>query len=66
MEIISTTKEEGEETQSEQAKSDCSLAGEKKEKKHFFKIDSSDKDRGDINVTQTIVISDNTAIVVVL
>jgi len=51
-----------EKTQSEQARSECSLAGEEKEEKHFSKIDSSDKVGGDINVTQTSVISDNTAI----
>jgi len=55
-------KEEEEKTQSKQAKSDCSLATEEKEEKHFSKIDSSDKGRGDINVTQTTIISDNTAV----
>jgi len=57
-----TIKEEEEKIQSEQAKSDCSLANEEKEEKHFTKIDSLDKIRGDINVTQTSVISDNTAV----
>jgi len=41
--------------QSEQAKSDCSLAGKKKEEKHFSKINSSDKDKGDVSVTQIIL-----------
>jgi len=38
------------------------LADEKKAEKHFSKIDSSDKVKGDINVAQTSIISDNTAI----
>jgi len=55
-------KKEEEKTQSEQTKSDCSLADEEKEEeKHFSGIGSPDKNRGDINVTQTEVISDNTA-----
>jgi len=54
--------EEEEKTQSEQANSDCSLTDEEKEEKHFSKIGSSDKVRGDINFTQTQVISVNIAI----
>jgi len=54
--------EEKEKAQSEQTKSDCSLSDEEKEEKHFPRIDSLDKNRGDINITQTKVFSDNTAI----
>jgi len=46
---------EEEKNQSEQASSDCSLAGKKKEEKYSSKINSSDKDKGDISVTQIIL-----------
>jgi len=41
--MIKEEEEEGK-TQSEQAKSDCSLTDKKKEEKHFSKIGSSDKE----------------------
>jgi len=50
---------EEEKNQSEQAKSDRSLASKKKEEKHFSKINSSDKDKGDISITQMVIIFDN-------
>jgi len=50
---------EEEKTQSEQAKSDCSLVDEEKKETHFCKIILSDKDRDNINITQTAVISNN-------
>jgi len=60
--VIKEEEEEEERIQSEQAKSDCLLADEKKEEQHFIKIDSLDKVRSDINVTHTSIISDKTAI----
>jgi len=38
-----------EKNHSEQAKGDCSLVNEEKEEKYFSKLDSSNKDKGDIN-----------------
>jgi len=60
--VIPEEGKEEEKTQSELTKTDCSLTNKEKEEKDFSKIVSSAEVRGDINVTQTSVISDNTVI----